>query len=278
MSMTSPPAGTGRGTELGGPDRKYRILVGVLIVFVVVLAALLFFATRDDNETVISATTTTPTTAATTVTTSGATTTVPSTTTTPTTEPTTTTTLAPDDTSSAVWPWSSSGTRYTDPVDAARGFAVDFVGFVDPVVGEFQAGDARSGEVQIRPNATGPVTTVLVRQLSGTDTWWVIGAVTANIQIDEPMAMDSVSSPVHLSGTSTAFEAVVNVSLFADGNRTALAESFVMGGSMGEMGPFAADLAFGSPTASSGALVMYTLSAMDGHVFEASVIRVQFAS
>ena len=55
--------------------------------------------------------------------------------------PTVPTTL-PVDTSTAVWPAASSSTRYSDPVSAARGFATDYVGFTDPIVGEFQQGDA----------------------------------------------------------------------------------------------------------------------------------------
>src|SRR2546421_7783989 len=57
---------------------------------------------------------------------------------------TTSTTIA--DTSTAVWPYASSTVRYRDPVAAARGFAVDFAGFTKPLVGEFRAGDASSGE------------------------------------------------------------------------------------------------------------------------------------
>jgi hypothetical protein len=195
-----------------------------------------------------------------------------------TTVPTTVTTLptTPPDTSTAVWPFVSSGTRYTDPVAAARGFAVDFVGFVNPVVGEFQAGDARSGEVEIRPNATGPVTTVFVRQLSGSDTWWVLGAATANIQLDLPPALAVISSPVGLIGTSTAFEANVSVEIREDGNRTPLGTGFVMGGSMGQMGPFEGAVEFSAPTAKYGAIVLYTMSMENGQVWEVSVVRVQF--
>jgi nucleoid-associated protein YgaU len=64
---------------------------------------------------------------------------------------------------------------------AATGFATELVGFTDPVVGEFQQGDARSGEVEVRAAADGPVTTVLVRQVGSDDTWSVLGAATAQI-------------------------------------------------------------------------------------------------
>jgi hypothetical protein len=184
----------------------------------------------------------------------------------------------PPDTSTALWPFASSGTRYTDPVEAARGFAVDFAGFVDPVVGEFQAGDSRSGEVQVRPNDTGPVTTVLVRQLSGSDTWWVLGSATDNIQVTAPATSAPVTSPVQVQGMSTAFEATVNVDVREDGNRSPVGTGIVMGGSMGEMGPFDGSITFASPSAAYGALVFYTVSAENGYVWEASVLRVEFAS
>jgi hypothetical protein len=199
-------------------------------------------------------------------------------TTTPTTEPTTvpTTAVVPVDTSTAVWPWASSTVRYTDPVAAARGFAVDFVGFTDPVVGAFQQGDSRSGEVEVRPVANGPVTTVFVRQLGTDGTWWVLGSATANIQLTSPSAGAVVTSPVTLAGTSTAFEANVSVAVHQDGSTTPLAETFVMGGSMGEMAPFTGEVAFTAPSAEYGAIVLSTASMEDGRMWEASVVRVRF--
>jgi hypothetical protein len=183
---------------------------------------------------------------------------------------------APVDRSTAVWPWPSSSVRYQDPVAAARGFAVDFVGFVDPVVGEFQAGDSRSGEVAVQRNANGPVTTVLVRQLGNDRTWWVLGSSTPNIVLEEPRALASVSSPVTLRGTSTAFEATVNVELRQDDAREPLATTIVMGGANGEMGPFARSLSFSTPRTTRGAIVLLTVSPEDGRVAEATIVRIRY--
>ena len=184
----------------------------------------------------------------------------------------------PVDTSTAVWPTSDSTTRYDDPVEVATAFATDYIGFVDPVVGAFQQGDSRSGEVEVKPASDGPVTTILVRQLGTGDSWWVLGAATAGIQLSEPAALATISSPVQLAGTSTAFEATVQSEVRQDGDDAALGEGFVMGGSMGEMGPFDAMLAFTQPTAAYGAVMLSTLSMENGQVWEATVIRVQFAS
>ena len=210
-------------------------------------------------------------------------TTAPATTAPATTAPATT---ATESTAEAVWPWAASATRYSDPVAAARGFTTDLVGFTSPVVGEFRQGDARSGEVDVRPRADRPPTTVLVRQINGS--WWVLGSTTADIQVTAPAAGAAIGSPVTMAGTSTAFEATVNVHLVADGAAdtpategapaTPLASTFVMGGSMGDLLPFTGTLDFASPgTGTSGALVFLTFSPEDGRVVNATTVRVHFA-
>ncbi len=186
------------------------------------------------------------------------------------------TTTTPPDVSIAVWPTAASAVRPRDPVSAARGFAVEYVGFVDPVVGDFRAGDSRSGEVMIQRNARGPVTTVMVRQLGSDGTWWVLGSYTNNIQIASPPALGRIASPVTLRGMSTAFEAQVAVELREDDTTQPLVQTFVMGAN-GELGPFVGSLSFATPRASAGALVLFTRSAEDGEIAEASVIRVGFA-
>jgi hypothetical protein len=243
------------------PRRRW-LLIGLGVAsLVALLVALLIDRSSDDDEETVGSTTT--------ETTAASTTTEPETT-------TSTTTTVVLDTSTAVWPTVASGITYDDPVAAARGFAVDFVGFDDPVVGEFQQGDSRSGEVEVRPTADGPVTTVLVRQLSGSEQWWVLGAATANIVVTEPETGAAIASPVRLQGTSTAFEANVAVALYEDDTASPIGTGFVMGGSMGELGPFDGSLEFAAPSSSHGALVFTTSSMEDGSIWEASVLRVAF--
>jgi Immunoglobulin-like domain of bacterial spore germination len=250
------------GTAAGGPRRGRRraLLIAAAVVLVALVAGGIVLALSNDEGSHQTArvTTTTPVTS----TSSPATTAAPVTT-------------APVDTSTAVWPFASSTTRYSDPVSAARGFATEYVGFTDPVVGEFQQGDARSGEVPIRAKPETAVTTVLVRQLG--DSWWVLGATTSGIQVTSPTALQVVSSPVALRGSSTAFEATVNVQVRADGRPSPLASGFVMGGANGTMGPFDTTLAFATPTAPAGAVMLFTNSSEDGRVLEAAVVRVRFA-
>jgi len=176
----------------------------------------------------------------------------------------------------AVWPTAAGTARYETPEAAARGFSIDYLHMSNPVIGQFQQGDARSGEVPIRPNSIGPVTTVIVRQLTGDGTWSVLGSATANITITEPKTLETISSPVTVSGMSTAYEATVNLSLRQDDVTKPLVDSTVMGGANGEMGPFSTSLTFAAPSSRYGALVLYTISAKDGTVAEATVIRVQF--
>ena len=189
--------------------------------------------------------------------------------------PTTTTIVAQP--SAAVWPFATGPMRFTDPSTAAYSFAVNYVGFNRPIVGTFQRGDARSGEVPVRATANGPVTTVLVRQFGADNTWWVLGAVSAAIEVTSPKVLAAVSSPMALSGRSSAFEAIVNVDLRGDASLVSVARTTVRGGSMGVMGPFAKSLRFSSPSAPAGALMLRTFSAKDGSVVEANVLRVFFA-
>jgi hypothetical protein len=236
-----------------GGVRSHRALwIAVSVVVVLAIGAVVVLVTRDDGDGTHNAVTTT-------------------------TRPLPATTI-PGAATTAVWPPASSTVVYHDPVSAAKGFAVDYVGFTDPVVGEFRAGDSRSGEVPVRPSATGPETIVLVRQLGADGTWSVMGSQTANLQPSAPTALAAISSPVTLRGTSTAFEATVNVEIREDGNRQPLAKTTFMGGSNGQMGPYEATVTFAQPHAASGAVVLFTISPKDGHIAEATVARVRFAA
>lgn len=187
---------------------------------------------------------------------------------------TTTTVVAQPDT--AIWPFASTATRFATPMLAAQTFVIDYLGFTNPIIEPFQQGDSRSGEVPVRTTLNGAVTTVLVRQLTSDQSWWVIGAVSPNILLTTPSALQAITNPVVLKGTSTAYEAVVNVELRQDGSVVPLVRTTVMGGSMGVMGPFSKSVLYKTPASTGGAIVMFTLSAKDGTVQEASVLRVAF--
>ena len=155
------------------------------------------------------------------------------------------------------------------------GFATDYLHMVHPVIGQLQRGDARSGEVPVQPSATGPVTTVLVRELGSDNSWWVLGAGTAAISLAEPVWNASITSPVTLKGTAMAYEGTVQTQVRGDDNSKPLGEGYVTGRS-DATGPFSGSLAFTKANTKYGAVVLYTISAENGEVMEASVIRVQF--
>jgi hypothetical protein len=195
----------------------------------------------------------------------------------PTTAPTTTTpsTVAPPAGETAVWP-QVGGRRTTDAVAAARSFAVDYLGFRDPIVGPLRAGDSWSGEIEVRPSSQGPVTTVLVRRLSGDGTWSVLGAATADIEITSPGLLDPVRSPVAVRGAGRAFEGNILVEVRDDDATTALGTGFVTGGG-DVVRPFEGRVDFRAPSTPRGALVLHTTSAEDGRVWQAAVLRISFA-
>lgn len=238
--------------------------LGGLALIVVVAVMVLIVALSGDDDPKTAPTTTSSSTTSSTI--------PPSTTTTTVTPPT----IAPFDTAAAVWPFTASSTRYTEPIAAVRGFAVDFVGFTAPVTSAFRPGEPGSGEVDVRPRADGPVTTVAVRRLGADNTWWVLGATTANIELGEPAALATISSPVSLRGRSTAFEGTVNTEIRRDGVVEPLTSGFVMGGATGALEPFTGTLTFARPTVASGAIVLHTVSAENGQVWEATVVRVNF--
>ena len=195
---------------------------------------------------------------------------------TPTNVTTTTSTPTTDD-ATVMWPFPGSGTRFATPQDAARSYATSFLRFRSPVVGAFQAGDSRSGEVPVRPRSDGPVTTVLVRQVGSGEDWSVLGAAADTIEVAAPDAGDEVSSPVEVSGRAHAFEGHVDVEVRVDGELGPIGAGFVTGGG-DEMRPFQGSVPFETPGEPFGAVVFFTTSAENGEVWQASAVRVAFRS
>jgi hypothetical protein len=183
--------------------------------------------------------------------------------------------LTPAEQATVVWPSVDGDLRSRDAVAAATGFADDYLGFTGPVVGEFRQGDSRSGEVPVRPTATGPETTVLVRQMSD-DTWWVLGATTEAIEITEPLAGSAVDDPVQVAGRAWTFEGNVIVEVRSDGSLETLGQAPMTGGG-DAMRPFEGSVTLDErPGQRWGAIVAYSVSAEDGRVWEATVVRVGF--
>ena len=268
MSNTTP-------TSSGDAGGRFRLIaLAVVALIVVAIGAFLLVDGGDDDESSVA---TSSSTAETTPQTQPATT-EPATTEPPATAaPTTESTSPPDDpTRSAIWPWAESDLRFDDPVEAATSYATEFLGFDEPIVGEFLSGDSRSGEVEITPGEIGPTTVVFVRQLTDDDSWWILGSAAENIVLDEPETGDTVESPLQLVGEARAFEGTVEVEIRADGNAEPIEVGFVTGSGGPEPGPFDDEIEFVSPGSGGGSLVLISRSPEDDSVLEAGSIRIFF--
>ena len=274
------------------PQRPPWLLVAAALVLLVAVAGGLLVVREDDGDrvdvidqpdrpatTATTGTTAPPTTATTEAPDSGASTTVPSTP-----GPITSVFEIPQDILvGAVWPRPSSDVRFDDPVAAARSFARYLAHYANPVVGEFRPGDARSGEVPVRPTARGPETTVLVRQLSD-DHWYVIGSATEDIVVDRPASGEQLfDSRQPLTGRALAFEGTVHVELLAylaDGRHVSLGETIVTGSGSPPAGPFTGSLEWSPASADMepvGVLIFSTAdeSAETGGTWQAVAVPVR---
>lgn len=240
---------------------RNRVLLGIgtaAAAAAVVVAALAIANDDDDSINTVASTTTT----------------TADSTTTP--DDATTTSVPPSvDRSVPVFPDPATSRRFDDPQALTVSFARELLGFSDPIVGDFQAGDSRSGEVELRAFAQSSPTVVLVRQLED-DTWFVLGAAVESIRLDSPTSAATISSPEPLRGAAHAFEGHVGVKLYADGITEPIAETYVTGRG-DEMGDFSGELTFEVPNGvDDGVLVLFEASAEDGATIRATVIRVHF--
>lgn len=258
-----------QGTAGSSADRTrvlLFVLVALLAVAVAVLATVLVLRGGDDGPSATPQPTPSVTTSATTsaAPTSSTTSSAP--------------TLSAEEARSVVWPQPGSRTVYDDPVQAATTMALQLAKFTSPLVGPFQQGDSRSGEVEVRPTSNGPVTTVLVRQMSDGH-WYSIGAVTDDLRLELPAAGDTIGSPVQVSGESTAFEGLVLVTVLRQGDPHPLGQLPVQGGANGAMAPFGGTVHYAAPDVGRpGAVMLSTDSAKDGRVWQATIVPVMLGA
>lgn len=176
---------------------------------------------------------------------------VPSSTDAPTTDPTSSTeptdSQAPSTTEPvaleqlAIWP--SAAEVFATPREVAEDFLLHVFG-LPPVIGEFMAGDSRSGEIEVF--SPGDVETLrailLVRQLGPNNGWFIIGTLNDNAVITNPVygaeiTIDDASSIV-VEGMAEGFEASLTVYAHIAGNSDILDQETTMGGNFGVPGPF----------------------------------------
>lgn len=138
----------------------------------------------------------------------------------------------------AIWP--AAGVVFTAPEEAAASFVTDVLG-VEPVLGDFLAGDSRSGEVQVfSPGEVEGADLlergVLTMRIAGpNDGWFVIAAHSSGITIASPNSLDRVvAGPLAVNGEGRGFEGTLVVSAFRAGDAGDVLDQVITRG-----GPFA---------------------------------------
>jgi hypothetical protein len=196
-----------------------------------------------------------------------------------------------------IWPFASkteldayaagADKTYREPVATARDFAARYVGLDNPVTFGFTSTGPGAGEVPVGPRYSEGHTplpspratfTVSLRQLGAQDAtgpWTVVGASSGDIVVATPGPGDRVASPAQLTGRALAFEGAVNVTVREDGMLAAqsLGKGTVTGGG-DQLRAFSGDVTFRAPSKPAGAMTLVELSAADGHVVKATVVRV----
>jgi hypothetical protein len=137
----------------------------------------------------------------------------------------------------AIWP--SADVVFATPEQAAEDFVAQVLG-VEPVLGDFQQGDARSGEIVLLSPGEGEGATptergvLLLRQLGPADGWFVIGVANDAATITAPQTGATVTAgQVTVEGAARGFEGTVVVSAFLAGDAGAVLDSVITQG-----GPF----------------------------------------
>ncbi len=176
----------------------------------------------------------------------------------------------------AVWPPAGSATAFSTPAQAATDFARRFLGMGTPQLGTPRVNGA-DATVDLRPLPTAGLTTVVsLRRIDGRG-WVVLGCAAPSIQIDQPAAGATISSPLTVRGRAQAFEGQVEVEVRRDGATVPLGRSFGMGGGT-EVLPFEATVTFTRPSAGRGTVVVSEARADRGDQGPAgaTVLRVAF--
>jgi hypothetical protein len=147
----------------------------------------------------------------------------------------------------AIWP--AADVVFSTPDEAAEDFVTEVLE-VPPVLGAFQQGDARSGEIEVfSPGEDGTGTEIvrsrlLLRQLGPDDGWFVIAAVNDNASITAPAAGAEVpAGPLAVEGAARGFEATVVLTAFVAGDAgTQLDQVITQGGALETPEPFSESL------------------------------------
>ncbi|CAN5146722.1 hypothetical protein BH18ACT4_BH18ACT4_15530 [soil metagenome] len=198
---------------------------------------------------------------------------------------TTPSTVAADPSPPAGTIWPPAGhAQYDDPVDAARSFVDEYIGFARPTFGEFSEGEPGAGEIEVfstgengLPRAEDVASTISLRRFGG-DFWGVTSAQGDEIVLESPDPGDTITSPVAVAGRGSGFEAAILVEVRDSGSQAGdhLARDVTMGGSGETLEPFAAEIEFSEPSSSSGSLLLVETTGLERALTDFTVIPVAF--
>lgn len=204
---------------------------------------------------------------------------------------TTTSTVAETESFEGIWPFASQSDvdayladpgvgMFLDAEQTALEFGREYLGMADPVATD-RPTTVETGQVGVRivPSPGAPMTTtVWMHVIDGVHTVYFAEAPNIRPVADATYGVTVDGSIVTVRGTSTSYEAHVDVEVRdADGN--VLGRSYVMGGASGELLPYEGTVLLGAtPSTPTGAVILSTSSAEDGSLTEATVIQVTFGS
>jgi hypothetical protein len=143
--------------------------------------------------------------------------------------------------------WPAADIVFDTPDEAAADFVRAVFG-VEPVLGPFQEGDSRSGEIEVLPPleaSGGDVRSLLLlRQFGPNNGWFVTGASSGSASIDQPGVGDAVAAgSLQVIGRGTGFEATLVARAFEAGDADDdLDRQVVMAGNLGDTLPYATTL------------------------------------
>ena len=150
----------------------------------------------------------------------------------------------------AIWP--ADDVVFATPEEAAADFVSNvLISEGDPAIGEFQQGDARSGEIAVLfAGETGDLDppmekgVLLMRQIGPTDGWYVIAATSEGVTIDTPSALEEVpAGALTVAGEGRGFEGTLAVSAFPPGDDTARLDLQIgAGGAFADLEPYSVEL------------------------------------
>lgn len=169
-------------------------------------------------------------------------TTVPDTTSPDTTSPDTTQPAVPQ---IAIWP--AADVVFTTPEAAAQDFLLHAFG-AGPMIGDFQAGDSRSGEFEVFASADGRMldnarSVLLMRQLPPSDGWFVLAAASDMATITTPESGATVpAAPLTVEGVARGFEANIGSTAFLRGNAEPLDQQTTLAGNFDQPLPYSMSL------------------------------------